>query len=105
MQHEFAPDEVLRDVRDLGIRRPLGSGCPEGAGRCARAHDGPRAAPQVTLETLSDQRRKLLQPFYAAAEETGEVLAENDLQARFEEVVTALRGLDAHAHWEVSEDR
>ena len=89
-----------------------------------------RAAPQVTLETLSDQRRKLLQLFYAgqvsaegfheeesrlaasieaarmqAADETGEDLVESDHHARFEEVVTALRELDAHTLWEVSDDR
>jgi hypothetical protein len=34
-----------------------------------------------------------------AAEETGEDLVENDHHARFEEVVTTLRGLDAHAFW------
>jgi DNA invertase Pin-like site-specific DNA recombinase len=89
-----------------------------------------RAAPHVTLETLSDQRRKLLQLFYAdqisaegfhdeesrlaesieatrmqVAEETGEDLAESDLHTRFEEVVNTLQELDPHALWNVSEDR
>ena len=103
-----------------------------GGGRSVRAsaRRTRRAAPHVTLETLGDQRRKLLQLFYAgrisaegfheeesrlaasievarmqAAEETGEDHTESDQHTRFEDVVSTLRELDAHALWQASEDR
>ncbi len=103
-----------------------------GGGRSLRAsaRRTRRAALPVSLETLADQRRQLLQLFYAgqisaegfhdeesrlaasieaarmqAAEETGERQTENDPNARFEEVVRTLGGLDATAFWESSEQR
>ncbi|HUZ40158.1 MAG TPA: hypothetical protein VMU68_02035 [Acidimicrobiales bacterium] len=39
------------------------------------------------------------------AEETDEVLAENDQHALFEDLVRTLRDLDAHTFWEDSEAR
>lgn len=115
-------DEQLQ----AAIRRSLGGGPRREPGRARR---GRRPAAAVTLETLTNERRKLLTLYYAdlitpegfrdeeqrllsateaaraqATEEQRENEAVNELERRFEEVATLLQHLDVDVFWAAATD-
>lgn len=115
-------DERLRKA----IRRRLAGGGRAVPGKAPR---GRRPSPAAALTALSDQRRKLLELYYAggisvegfkeeearlianveaarsqATEEQLAELSKNDLEVRFEEVARILGDLDIAAVWSVAED-
>lgn len=116
-------DEGLRRA----IRRRLAGGEPDAAGTPRRTR---RAAPAKTLKNLNDQRRKLLDLYYAqkisadgfqeeetriatsieavrqqlVAEDHAERL-QSDLEVRFEEVARVLADLDMDAVWAEADER
>ena len=116
-------DEDLRSA----IRRRLAGGGPDAAVTPRRTR---RAAPAKTLKVLNDERRKLLDLYYAqkisadgfqqeetriaaaiesvrqqAALEGQEERLKSDLEVRFEEVARMLADLDMDAVWAEAEDR
>jgi site-specific DNA recombinase len=116
-------DENLRRA----IRRRLAGGGPDAAGTPRRPR---RAAPAKTLKDLNDQRRKLLELFYAEkisadgfhkeeariasaieaarqqmAVEGDEERLKSDLEVRFEEVALVLSNLDMNAVWAEANER
>jgi site-specific DNA recombinase len=116
-------DEGLRKA----IRRRLAGGEPDAAGTPRRTR---RAAPAKSLKSLNDQRRKLLDLYYAqkisadgfqeeetriatsieavrqqiAAEDHTERL-QSDLEVRFEEVARVLANLDMDEVWAEANER
>jgi site-specific DNA recombinase len=116
-------DEGLRKA----IRRRLAGGGPDAAATPRRTR---RAAPAKTLKVLNDERRKLLDLYYAgrisaegfqqeetriasaieaarqqSALEGNEERLKSDLEVRFEEVARILAELDMDAMWAEANDR
>jgi site-specific DNA recombinase len=116
-------DEDLRSA----IRRRLAGGGPDAAVTPRRTR---RAAPAKTMKVLNDERRKLLDLYYAQkisadgfqqeetriataieavrqqmALEGQEERLKSDLEVRFEEVARILADLDMDAVWAEAEDR
>jgi DNA invertase Pin-like site-specific DNA recombinase len=121
--HLVGHDEDLRNA----IRRRLAGGGPDAAGTPRRTR---RAAPAKTLKVLNDERRKLLDLYYAqkisadgfqqeetriatAIESVRQQMAlegqeeqlKSDLEVRFEEVARMLADLDMDVVWAEAEDR
>jgi len=121
--HLVGHDEDLRSA----LRRRLAGGGPDAAGTPRRTR---RAAPAKTLKVLNDERRKLLDLYYAqkitadgfqqeetriatAIESVRQQMAlegqeeqlKSDLEVRFEEVARMLADLDMDAVWAEAEDR
>lgn len=116
-------DENLRNA----IRRRLAGGSPDAAGT-PRRH--PRAAPAKTMKVLNDERRKLLDLYYAQkisadgfAQEEARIATsieavrqqmelegteerlKTDLEVRFEDVARILADLDMDEVWAEADER